>query len=60
MSDLADACMTCFPGDFPATLPESVTEENGSLRAAYRCTQGHRWTCWWDRQSAGWPERRAA
>jgi hypothetical protein len=61
MSPLADACPKCFPGDYPASLPLEVTEEPGhpgSLRASYRCTQGHSWVCWWDAGASGWPVTR--
>ena len=56
-SDLADACMTCWPGDQPATLPHEVVPQEGhegSLRASYRCDLGHEWVTWWDAEAAGW------
>lgn len=64
MSDLADACMTCWPGDLPATLPHNVeADENhpSSLRAEYRCEWEHEWVTWWNAEAAGWPlDRRSA
>ena len=62
-STLADACMTCWPGDYPATLPHEVVPQEGhegSLRASYRCDLGHEWVTWWDAQAAGWPILREA
>ena len=62
-STLADACITCWPGDFPATLPHEVVPQEGhegSLRASYRCDLGHEWVTWWDAAAATWPQNRRA
>jgi hypothetical protein len=52
---LADACPTCHPGDHPAVAPTTITDDGGSLRAAYQhevC--GTAWECAWDAASV-WP-----
>lgn len=63
-ADYPDACMICWPGDFPATIPHTVEPQEGhegSLRAEYRCEWGHEWVTWWDAAAAGWPlDRKAA
>lgn len=53
----ADACPQCFPGDYSAVAPESVTPtETGSLRARYRHEAcGHEWNCWWSPAASAWP-----
>jgi len=60
-STLADACQADIhhPGDLPAVLPHRPpVDENGSLRAEYRCPCGRSWTCWWDAEAAEWPIER--
>jgi hypothetical protein len=54
MGLLTDVCPYC--DNRSAAAPLSIAgDANGSLRAAYRCTRGHQWTCWWDAESAGLP-----
>jgi hypothetical protein len=58
---LADACQADIhhPGEPDPVLPHRPpVNENGSLRAEYRCPCGRMWTCWWDARAAGWPVNR--
>ncbi len=53
---LADCCPECDPFDSSPSLPLDVQPDTGdSLRASYKCGQGHSWVTWWDRAAAEWP-----
>jgi hypothetical protein len=54
----AAPCPSCFPGDFPAVTPRSVTADaTGSLCALYVHTAcGTSWETGWDARACGWDE----
>lgn len=55
---LADACVSCHPGDMPATTPHRVDLDGAALVASYACaTCGTAWRTWWELATV-WPLRR--
>lgn len=55
MNALADACMTCFPGDAPAALPSGIqANDDGTVAADYKCPRcGLTWRTTWT--VTAWP-----
>lgn len=59
MNTLADACMTCFPGEADAAAPTAVrATTDGTLTADYQCPLcGLAWRTTWTVGTA-WPAAR--
>lgn len=55
MNALADACMTCFPGDAPAAMPIGIqANADGTMTAGYKCPRcGLTWHTTWT--VTAWP-----
>jgi hypothetical protein len=46
-SRLADCCPACHAETIPVAVVDDAA--NAGRVAAYRCTAGHDWLCWWSR-----------
>lgn len=52
----SDFCEQCDDNDGPSCSPhtlEPCRDDDGTLKATYRCRNGHEWTCYWAANARG-------